>query len=322
MGHFIQPKTICNSGPPLDCIDVPTPAHGYGFNRLRAGYTGNATLDNFDSSGEVATGFGGASPPDDYDIESWDTNCSGGEATLRTWYDQFGSADFDQATAANQPLSSDGSSAGTHDQWSAGKLCISFDGSNDFMQTLSTSLGQYEDADCTMFALGGTSSGVNYDFVVSTYFSGNPYAGTAFAHSGATTAHAPTFERYQSGWKSLLGTTANESTYGSLATRYNHGAAVDMDMRLNDTAQGTLAFSANTTTGTRASHIGRSGANYGKPRIQMLLFWTERLSDAHLSELERLKTWVAGGTAAGGEGGEGGGEGGEGGGEGGEGGGP
>tara|TARA_R110000803_G_C11989475_1_gene321928 strand:- start:35893 stop:36846 length:954 start_codon:yes stop_codon:yes gene_type:complete len=312
MGHFIQPKTICNSGPPLDCIDVPTPAHGYGFDRLRAGYTGYATKDNFDNgNGEVDIGFGGSSPPDDYDIESWENQCSGGEATLRTWYDQFGSADMIQSVASIQPMSSDGMSQGTHDMWAGGQLAISFDGVGDYMRTISTSLGQYENADCTMFALGGTASGVNYDMLMSVHIGIWPHMGTAFAHSGATTAHAPTFERQQGGWQSLLGTTANEGVYGSLATRYSHGAAVDMDMRLNDTAQGTKAVSANTNAGTRDTHIGRSGSSYGKPRIQMLLFWTERLTDAHLSELERLKTWIAGGTIAGGagEGGEGEGEG-------------
>lgn len=301
MGHFIQPKTICNSGPPLDCIDVPTPAHGYGFNRLRAGYTGSATRDNFEMSGELDIGFGGTSPPDDYDIESWDTNCSGGEATLRTWYDQFGSADLVQGTAANQPLSSDGVSMGTHDQWSTGKLCISFDGSNDFMNALSTSLGQYEDADCTMFALGGNASGTTYDFVLATNIGSFSYMGTTFSHSAVS--NAPTFERYQGTWQSLLGTTANEGVYGSVATRYDYAAAVDMDMRLNNTAQGTKAFTGTIGAGTRNAQVGRSGSLYGKPRIQMLLLWTERLSDAHLSELERLKTWAAGGTIAGGGGG-------------------
>jgi hypothetical protein len=170
------------------------------------------------------------------------------------------------------------------------------------MNALSTSLGQYEDADCTMFALGGNAAGTTNDFVLATHIGSSfSYMGTTFSHSGS--ANVPTFERYQGSWQSLIGTTANEGAYGSIATRHDYAAAVDMDMRLNDTAQGTKSFTGTISAGTRNAQVGRSGSYYGKPRIQMLLLWTERLTDAHLSELERLKTWVAGGTAAGGEGG-------------------
>ena len=148
--------------------DVATAAAAYSLRKVKASYSGDAvrirrSSDDievdvaFDSDGKVSASSaitnvaeqGGESG------QTTDTTLgdfiSGTDAFVHTWYDQAGSKDAVQATAANQPKIAE-----------SGALLadgIDFDGSNDFLQTSTQVLTGTETGANSMYAVIKQTSG-------------------------------------------------------------------------------------------------------------------------------------------------------------------
>lgn len=114
--------------------DYPNAAAAYSLRRLRFAYTGSAIrVRRASDNTEQDIGF----VNDVLDTTSLTTFCSGTNGFVKTWYDQSGNArDVTQTTAANQPqIVSSGNIILQNS-----KPCIDFDGSDDTLRNLNSTI--------------------------------------------------------------------------------------------------------------------------------------------------------------------------------------
>lgn len=133
---LLVPPTVQAFTGPLDLLTSPTVAFAVSPQKLRSAYAGSSMRLRSDGTGSPESNFGftGSGDLDTAAITAWLASTSGSNAYGRTFYDQSGNArDAGQGTAANQPLYAAGAS-------SRGQL--TFDGSNDYLDTSSWSLSQ------------------------------------------------------------------------------------------------------------------------------------------------------------------------------------
>jgi hypothetical protein len=156
---------------PLNLLTSPTVAFAVSPQRLWGAFAGSSMRLRSDGSGSPESDFGftGTGNLDTAAITAWLTSTGGSNAYCRTFYDQSGnSRNAGQSTAANQPLYAAGS---------LGRGQLTFDGSNDCLDTASWSMAQ----SFTIWQVLDTAAG-------------------AFRYSAGTIGTTPTFAGlYQSG---------------------------------------------------------------------------------------------------------------------------
>lgn len=270
----------------LDTFSGPAPDHAYAFKKLTSSYSGSASRDYFTNlAGEADTGFDGTG---DFDTATFNSNLGAGTASMRYWYDQIGSADLGQSSTSLQPQTG---ASSAHLNNGTGQYCLVTDGTADYLTLAANELGQYLDADAFCWALGKTDTGASYDFFFAIQIGSPAYYGAAFAHAGTSPANEVSWDRYNGGWRTAAGSSAsNEATRCSIGCLYDHAGTTDMTIYKDATSKGTAAFTANSTSGTKDSYVGKSGSFYGKVRLEMLLTWSTLLNGTEISELEGLKS--------------------------------
>jgi hypothetical protein len=126
---FIQSASLL-----LDRSFAANPTVAYSLRKVSSSYSGNCVLVRRASDdAELNIGFSGGA----LDTSALATHCGSSDGFVVTWYDQSGNSNnATQGTAARQPKIYDGS--GTRHITENGKPAITFDGSDDSLDSSST----------------------------------------------------------------------------------------------------------------------------------------------------------------------------------------
>ena len=139
MSFIMRPSRFAASGGTSLLLDTYTgAAAAYSLRKLRTAYSGSAIrVRRSSDSAEQDIGFTAGG---DLDESALTTFCGAGDGFVTTWYDQSGSAiDLSQATVTSQPkIVSSGSVENVNS-----KPCVSFDGTNDFIEASATLFRAY-----------------------------------------------------------------------------------------------------------------------------------------------------------------------------------
>jgi hypothetical protein len=154
MSFIMRPSRFAASGGTSLLLDTYTgAAAAYSLRKLRTAYSGSAIrVRRSSDSAEQDIGFTSGG---DLDESALTTFVGAGDGFVTTWYDQSGSAiDLSQATVASQPKIVSSGSVETKNS----KPCVSFDGSNHFIEAIST---LYRAFPYSWFLVGSRNGSVN-----------------------------------------------------------------------------------------------------------------------------------------------------------------
>ena len=194
--------------------DYSGAAAAYSLRLLDSTYSGNAIkVRRASDNTEQDIGF----VDNELDTSSLESFCSGTDGFVTTWYDQSGSNNATQTTAANQPKIVSSGSTITE----GGKPTLEFDGSNDFMESGSIASSQpvsyfhlrrYRTTDQTKHALNfSTDSG----YAWADYFDG----GKLKAYFGSTESNTAGFNTNRNLWAVIAdGASSTTSLNGSTSS--------------------------------------------------------------------------------------------------------
>lgn len=230
-------------------------AVAYSLRRLSADYTGSAIrVRESATSTEADIGF---NPDGTLDTTALLAHTGANDGFVVTWYDQSGNSnDATQATAANQPQIVSGGSVILEN----GEAAVSFDGVNDYLESVNTFAVGTSNRTYFHVLKGNTNNEVFYAFGIITE------SGKYWAYTSQTTL-AVIGNKI---WNNSPQTSQSLGVIESLGTN-----VTDADFYLNGSLQSsTSSASATINTATSTIKIGNNlSTAYADCNIQELIFY-------------------------------------------------
>jgi hypothetical protein len=276
--HGIIASSIGQFVPLLDVY--PNAAAAYSLRKLRSAYTGSAIrVRRASDNTEQNIGFTALGGLDTTTLTSF---CSGTNGFVKTWYDQSGNGrDATQTTAANQPQIVSSGSVILQNS----KPCLDFDGSNDTLRNLNSTILLRERSfafvgvqDITQIDAGIISfkpSGANNDFNSSDTF----VFSTANGFVSPTRAYK--IEGSTSGSYGLQknGTGSDVLAYGLyLETKTSGEGKIYQNSTLQATDNSFTEFDISNTQGYNLGSRNRASSiidNYFNGKFQEFIYWEQ-----------------------------------------------